>query len=136
VEPAPQQKPEATAAPATTTTTTTNRGEVEAARAPKIARAAVSGGSGTAKPEALSPAAAGDLAEAEAALEAGKGADAIRLAQHSLYAQKSSRAYAIIVRAHCGQGDLGNAKAALAHVAPRDRAVVLRDCGKLGVDLH
>jgi eukaryotic-like serine/threonine-protein kinase len=110
--------------------------EVEKEHAPKRAVAATSGGGGAAKPETLNPAAAGDLAEAEAALEAGKGAEAIRLAQHSLYAQKSSRAYAIIVRAHCTQGDLGNAKAALAHVAGRDRAAVLRACGKLGVDLN
>jgi outer membrane biosynthesis protein TonB len=88
------------------------------------------------KPETLSPAAASDLAEAQAALDAGKSADAIRLAQHSLYAQKSSRAYAIIARARCAQGDLGNAKAALARVAARDRSAVIRDCGKLGTDIH
>ena len=84
----------------------------------------------------LSPEAARDLDEAEAALEAGKAADALRLAQHSLYAQKSSRAYAVIVRARCAQGDLGNAKAALTHVSARDRSQVVRACGKLGVELH
>ena len=88
------------------------------------------------KTETLSPAAAADLAEAQAALAAGRSADAIRLAQHSLYAQKSSRAYAIIARARCAQGDLGNAKAALAQVAARDRSAVIRDCGKLGTDIH
>jgi hypothetical protein len=88
------------------------------------------------KVEALSPAAASDLAEAQAALAAGKSAEAIRLAQHSLYAQKSSRAYAIIARARCAQGDLGNAKAALAQVAARDRSAVVRDCGKLDVHIH
>jgi serine/threonine-protein kinase len=113
------------------------RDEAETEHAPKRAVAAtLGGGGGAARPETLTPAAAGDLADAEAALEAGKGAEAIRLAQHSLYAQKSSRAYVIIVRAHCTQGDLGNAKAALGHVAARDRAAVLRACGKLGVDLH
>jgi serine/threonine protein kinase len=135
--PLPATPPAASEIPALApapTPTATNRAEVETARAAKSPHGASAGGA--ARPEALSPAAAGDLAEAQAALEAGKGADAIRLAQHSLYAQKSSRAYAIIVRAHCGQGDLGNARAALAHVAPRDRAAVLRDCGKLGVDLH
>jgi hypothetical protein len=84
----------------------------------------------------LSPEAAHDLDDAEAALEAGKAADALRLAQHSLYTQKSSRAYAVIVRARCAQGDLGNAKAALAHVSARDRSPVVRACGKLGVELH
>ena len=48
--------------------------------------------------------------EAEAALEAGKHGEAIRLAQHSLFAQKTSRAYALITRARCAQGDLGNAR--------------------------
>jgi hypothetical protein len=85
---------------------------------------------------ALSPEAARDLDEAEAALEAGKPGEAVRLAQHSLYAQKSSRAYAVITRARCAQGDLGNAKANLSHVAPRDRSQVVRACGKLGVELH
>ncbi len=86
--------------------------------------------------EALPSAALADLADAEVALQAGKSGEAIRLAQHSLYAQKSSRAYAIIARARCLEGDLGNAKAALAHVAGRDRAAVVRQCGKLGVDVH
>ena len=86
--------------------------------------------------ETLSPEAARDLDEAEAALDAGKPADAVRLAQHSLYAQKTSRAYAVIVRARCAQGDLGNAKAALAQVSARDRSQVVRACGKLGVELR
>jgi len=92
--------------------------------------------SATAKSETVAPAVAAELADAEAALEAGRAGDAIRLAQHSLYAQKSSRAYALIARARCAQGDLGNAKAALAQVGARDRAAVLRACGKLGVELH
>jgi len=86
--------------------------------------------------ETLSPEAARDLDEAEAALAAGKPADAVRLAQHSLYAQKTSRAYAVIARARCAQGDLGNAKAALAQVSARDRSPVVRACGKLGVELR
>ena len=89
-----------------------------------------------AKDAAQAPEAARDLDDAEAALEAGKAADALRLAQHSLYAQKSSRAYALIARARCAQGDLGNAKAALAQVAARDRSAVVRACGKLGIELH
>ena len=89
-----------------------------------------------AKETALPPEAARDLDEAEAALDGGKPADAVRLAQHSLYAQKSSRAYAVIARARCAQGDLGNAKAALAQVAARDRSPVVRACGKLGIELR
>jgi hypothetical protein len=85
---------------------------------------------------ALSPEAARDLDEAEAALDAGKPGEAVRLAQHSLYAQKSSRAYALITRARCVQGDLGNAKASFVHVAPRDRSSVVRACGKLDIELR
>ena len=71
-----------------------------------------------------------------AAVDEGNTAEALRLAQHSLYTQKSSRAYVLIAHVRCMQGDLGNAKAALAQVAARDRSEVIRVCGKLGVDLH
>jgi eukaryotic-like serine/threonine-protein kinase len=84
----------------------------------------------------VSPEAARELAEAEAALGEGRNGDAIRLAQHSLYAQKTGRAHAIIARARCAQGDLGNAKAALAQVGARERPAVIRACGKLGVELR
>jgi serine/threonine protein kinase len=87
------------------------------------------------KQAALAPEAAKDLEDAQAALDAGKHGEAIRLAQHSLFAQKTSRAHALITRARCAQGDLGNARAALAQVAARDRSSVVRACGKLGVDL-
>ena len=50
--------------------------------------------------------------------------------------RRASRAYAVIARARCAQGDLGNAKAALAQVAARDRSPVVRACGKLGVELR
>jgi serine/threonine-protein kinase len=106
---------------------------------PRAAKAVDSGksqASKAGKEAALSPEAARDLADAEAALDAGKPGEALRLAQHSLYTQKSSRAYAVIARARCAQGDLGNAKAALAQVAARDRSQVVRACGKLGVELH
>jgi serine/threonine-protein kinase len=107
-----------------------------AAREPSRPAKPGGGGKEKEKEAALSPEAARDLDEADAALDGGKPAEALRLAQHSLYAQKSSRAYAIIVRARCAQGDLGNAKAALAHVSARDRSPVVRACGKLGVELH
>jgi serine/threonine-protein kinase len=84
----------------------------------------------------LAPAAAADLDEAEAALAAGNPAEAIRLAQHSLYAQRSGRAYAAIARARCAQGDLGNAKAAFAQVEPGDRPAVIRACRKQGIVLR
>ncbi len=101
---------------------------------PERPRAAARSAAG--KSEPLPPEVATELADAEAALDAGRGGDAIRLAQHSLYTQKSSRAYAIIARARCAQGNLGNAKASFAQVAARDRPAVKRLCGKLGVDLQ
>ena len=85
---------------------------------------------------ALSAEVAGELAGAEAALAAGNFNEAIRLAQHSLYTQQTSEAYALVARARCAQGDIGNAKAALTKVAARDRAGVVRACGKLGVDVR
>jgi serine/threonine protein kinase len=85
---------------------------------------------------ALSPEVAQELERAEAALTAGNYNEAIRLAQHSLYTQQTSAAYALVARARCGQGDIGNAKAALTKVAARDRAAVGRACGKLGVELR
>ena len=85
---------------------------------------------------ALSAEVARELAGAEAALAAGNFSEAIRLAQHSLYTQQTSEAYGLIVRARCAQGDIGNAKAALTKVAARDRAAVVRACGKLGVEIR
>jgi len=127
VEP-PAKKETETPTPAEPDATTRTMG----AKAPPPKRA----DGAKAKDAALAPEAARDLDEAEAALEAGKAADALRLAQHSLYTQKSSRAYALIVRARCAQGDLGNAKAALAQVSARDRSSVVRACGKLGIELN
>jgi len=108
----------------------------DGSRATKVAQADKGQGAKGGKEAALSPEAARDLDDAEAALDAGKPGEAVRLAQHSLYTQKSSRAYALMARARCAQGDLGNARAALAQVAKSDRAQVVRACGKLGVDLH
>jgi serine/threonine-protein kinase len=102
----------------------------ETPRAPKSASAPKETGA------PLSPEAARDLDEAEAALAAGKPGEAVRLAQHSLYTQKSSRAYVVMTKARCAQGDLGNAKAALTHVSARERSQVVRECGKLGLELH
>ena len=74
--------------------------------------------------------------QAEAALAAGNSAEALRLAQHSLYAERSSRAYEVMARARCAQGDLGNAKAAFMHVDVADRAAVIRDCRKHEIELR
>ncbi len=147
------QTPDDSAITATTTTPTPApvvapkaeppKAEPPKAESPKVdepkaeqPKAAVKDAPRAIKAETLSPEAARDLDEAEAALAAGKPADAVRLAQHSLYAQKTSRAHAVIARARCAQGDLGNAKAAFAQVSARDRSTVARACGKLGIELR
>jgi serine/threonine-protein kinase len=85
---------------------------------------------------ALPPALAEELARADEALARGNAAEAIRIAQHSLYVAKSSRAFAIMVKARCRQGDLGGARAALGQVSSAQRAPVLRDCAAHGMDLR
>ena len=89
-----------------------------------------------AETEAVPAAAAAELAQAEEALARGNAAEAIRIAQHSLYAGKSTRAFAIVVKARCRQGDLGGARAALAQVGATQRGPVLRDCAAHGMDLR
>jgi serine/threonine-protein kinase len=89
-----------------------------------------------ARGEAALPAeVAAELAQADEALARGNAAEALRLAQHSLYAGKSSRAFAIMVKARCRQKDLGGARAALAHVGAQ-RSAVLKDCAAHGMDLR
>jgi hypothetical protein len=85
--------------------------------------------------ESLSPESKADLDAAESALASGKADEAMHLARRALTAQKSSRAFAVIVRIYCKQGDLGNAKASLRSVAAGERAVVVRACEKDGIDL-
>ena len=63
-------------------------------------------------------------------------AEAVRQARHTLSAVKSSRAFSIITRAYCKQGDLGDAKAALHSVGSTDRSRVLRYCKAAGTDLQ
>jgi len=87
------------------------------------------------KKEALPPEVAGELDAAEKAIDADPG-DAIRQARHTLSTTKSSRAFSIIARAFCKQGDLGNAKAALHSVGGGDRARVLKYCKAAGTDLQ
>jgi len=86
--------------------------------------------------DAIPPGAAEELAQAEEALAHGNAAEAIRLAQHSLYLGKSSRAFAIMTKARCRQSDLGGARAALGQVTSAQRAAVLRDCAAHGMDLR
>jgi serine/threonine protein kinase len=87
------------------------------------------------KQEALSPEIAAELDAAEKELD-GAPAEAVRQARHTLATAKSSRAFAIIARAFCKQGDLGNAKAALHSVGSADRARVLKYCKAAGTDLQ
>jgi len=61
-----------------------------------------------------------ELDAAEKSIDSDPG-EAIRQARHTLAAAKSSRAFSIIARGFCRQGDLGNAKAALHSVGGADR---------------
>ncbi len=88
-----------------------------------------------AKAEALPPEVAADLDAAERALAGGNVAESLHLARRTLNVQKSARAFSIITRAYCKQGDLGNAKAAF-HSVGGERGAVLRACKSLGVDLQ
>jgi len=87
------------------------------------------------KKEMLLPEVASDLDAAEQSLDANP-AEAIRQARHTLTTQKSSRAFSIIARGFCKQGDLGNAKAALHSVGGADRPRVLKYCKAAGTDLQ
>jgi serine/threonine protein kinase len=89
-----------------------------------------------ARDEVLAQAAAAELADAEDALARGDEGTAERMAVHSLYTQKSSRAYAIVTRARCRKGDLGGARAAVGHVNAADRPGVVRDCAANGLTLR
>jgi serine/threonine-protein kinase len=76
-----------------------------------------------------------ELDAAEKAIDADPQ-EAIRQARHTLSTAKSSRAFSVITRAYCKQGDLGNAKAALHSVGAGDRARVLKYCKAAGTDLQ
>jgi serine/threonine-protein kinase len=77
-----------------------------------------------------------DLEAGEAALARGDAREAKRLAQHSLLGKRTSRAFAILTRAACKDGDLTNARAGLRNVGAADRAAVLRACAAAGLDLR
>ena len=77
------------------------------------------------------------LSDAEDALDAEDPKLALRLADQSFFAKKTSEGWAIKARAHCQLKDLGNARAALANVVGKAaRAKVLADCKQQGVDLR
>jgi serine/threonine-protein kinase len=88
-----------------------------------------------AKEESLLPAVAAELDAAMASLNEGNVAEAVRKARHSLFEQKTSRAFAILTRAYCATGDLGSAQAALRNVAAAERARVVRACKSSGMEL-
>ena len=80
-----------------------------------------------------------EVAAALAAAEQAMGSDpseAIRLARRSLATAKTSRAFAIVARGFCKQGNLGDAKAALHSVSGSERAAVVRYCKAAGTDLE
>lgn len=76
---------------------------------------------------------------AESVLDEGTPREAIRVALETLTARKTTRAFSIIARAYCRQGDLADAKATLSSVPNTQRAArakVLRDCKNHGLDLE
>jgi len=76
------------------------------------------------------------LDQAQAALDAGRVDEAIRLARRSFNEKRTVRGYALLTRAYCRAGDLGNAKAQLSQLPPRERGRVVRICRRLGVELE
>jgi eukaryotic-like serine/threonine-protein kinase len=87
------------------------------------------------KSETLPPEVLAELKEAEAALSSGDAREAVRLARHSLLTKSSGRAFSVITRAMCKQGDLGGAKASLHSVDKSELARVKRECKAAGLDL-
>jgi serine/threonine-protein kinase len=78
-----------------------------------------------------------DLQAAEAALARGDTREAKRLAQHSLLGARTPRAFALLTRAACKDGDLTNARAGLRNVpSGPERAAVLKACSSAGLDLR
>ena len=76
------------------------------------------------------------LDEAEAALRSNHGAQALLLADRAMRVQKSSRAYSIQTRAHCKNGDLGNARATFQHLSSGEKARARKDCKASDIDLN
>jgi serine/threonine-protein kinase len=77
-----------------------------------------------------------DLEAAEQALVRGDTREAKRLAQHSLLGKRTARAFSVLTRAACRDGDLANARAALRNAASSDRPSILKACAAAGLDLR
>jgi serine/threonine-protein kinase len=105
------------------------------APATAIAHPPVTGTHHPPKEETIPPEVQAELASADKALAAGNLTEAVHQARHSLNQRKTSRAFAIITRAYCKGGDLGNANAAFHSVTGGDRAAVKSFCHGAGVDL-
>jgi hypothetical protein len=62
-------------------------------------------------------------------------AEAARLAQHSLLAGKSARAFAVLTIVHCERGDLGGAQTWYGQTSGSAKAAAKKACQKAGVSL-
>jgi serine/threonine-protein kinase len=75
-----------------------------------------------------------EVVQAEAALSAGRLSDAARLAEHSLLTRPTSRAFAVLTKVRCRQGDLGGARTWFGQIRGAGaQAAVRKACAKDGV---
>jgi hypothetical protein len=82
------------------------------------------------------PRVAADLKDAERLFASGDYRGARHRAESTLYVFPTARAYALITRSYCGEGDVGGARASL-HAVPRaELAGVKAYCRKAGMDLR
>jgi serine/threonine-protein kinase len=75
-----------------------------------------------------------ELDEAEKALAANNAAEAIRLVRLSQRTKPTAAGYSVLTRAHCLQGDLANARAQWAKVAPAERTRVRQYCKRHDIE--
>jgi serine/threonine-protein kinase len=76
-----------------------------------------------------------EVVQAEVALSAGRLSDAARLAEHSLLAQPTTRAFAVLTKVRCRQGDLGGARTWFHQIrGTGTQAAVRKACAKDGVE--
>jgi serine/threonine-protein kinase len=75
------------------------------------------------------------LIAAEKAFAAGRYSDALREARKSLFERKTSRAYALMARAHCRMKNLPDAKGAIAKLRGATKRRVQAFCRKAGLSL-
>ncbi|MFZ4579486.1 MAG: serine/threonine-protein kinase [Myxococcota bacterium] len=75
-----------------------------------------------------------EVVQAEAALSAGRLSEAARLAEHSLLTQPTSRAFAVLTKVRCRQGDLGGARTWFGQIRGAGAQTAVRKaCAKDGV---